>query len=123
MNKPKEVHTTDYNGPDRRGQNPARRTGDVVANNVKLTAVALGIAMSIFAMGGGWVAARMAIESKVSQQEFDAKNADQDRQRAIIENRQDRLEDLILKRVIPQLDKMDSRLSAIYCGGKPPGCQ
>lgn len=69
------------------------------------------------------MAAKKAIDSKVSQSDFDRKNTQQDHDREILANRQDRLEELIIKQVIPKLEKMDGRLTAIYCFGKPPGCQ
>jgi hypothetical protein len=121
--EPKEIHSANYDGPERRVTIPARRSTDVVATNLKLFAVVLGIALTIFSAGGGYMAAKLTIDGKVGQQEWAEKNASQDHDREVMTNRQDRLEELIIKRVIPQLDKMENRLAAIYCAGKPPGCQ
>lgn len=116
------IHVPGYDGEERRNGG-GQRASDKIAGNLKLIAVALGIAISIFSFGGGWVATRGLIDSKVSQKDFDAKNADQDRRSQIIENRQDRYEDVMIKQVLPALAEIKSRVSAIYCDKKPPGCQ
>lgn len=119
----KMVQVPGYEGKDRRTERPPQRAGDIIANNLKLFAAALGIMMSVFAMGGGWMAAKLALEGKVSMTEFARRNASQDQARILLENRQERFERLLMDDIAPDLKEMKLRLRDIYCDGKPPGCQ
>jgi hypothetical protein len=118
----KRVHTSDYEGPDRR-EIMARRSEDIIAANLKLVATIISMVAVILTIGVAWGTAKAALDGKVDRNEFIEKNADQDRQRAIIESRQDRFEGIILTDVIPTLKRLDDRVSAIYCADKPPGCK
>lgn len=120
--KRKEVHSRDYVGPDRRNGG-GKRSSDRIAENIKLIAIALGLAMTVFAMGGGWVAAKLAIEGKVDKSDFAQKNAEQDAKIREALNRVQSAETLIRDNVIPELADIKRRARDIYCDGKPPGCQ
>jgi hypothetical protein len=119
----KTVHTVDYDGPDRRGAIPARRADDIVAQNLKLVAAIVSLVVLLVTVGIAWGTAQRTLSGKIDRDEFVAKNAEQDRQRGIIEGRQDRFEGIILTDVIPTLKRLDDRVSAIYCADKPPGCK
>ena len=120
--KRKDIHVPGYDGEERR-HGAGNRATDKVADHLKLFAIALGIAMSIFAAGGGWVAAKGAIAGKVDEKTFAQKNMEQDGRLRDVTNRVERTETLILTDVIPQLREMKMRLRDIYCDGKPAGCQ
>lgn len=118
----KTVHTGDYEGPDRRTSS-ARRSEDVIAANLKLVATVVSMIAVILTIGVAWGTAKAALDGKVDRTEFYQKNADQDRQRQLVESRQDRFEGIILTDVIPTLKRLDDRVSAMYCADKPPGCK
>jgi hypothetical protein len=119
----KTVHVPGYDGPDRRGVIPARRSEDVIAANLKLVATIVSFIIIILTVGIAWGTAKATLDSKVNREEFVEKNADQDKQRSILESRQDRFEGIMLQDVIPTLKRLDDRVSAIYCADKPPGCK
>jgi hypothetical protein len=120
--QPKEVHAPGYDGPDRR-VGGGKRSSDKIAENIRLVAVVLGIAVSIFSAGGGYMAAKMAIEGKVGKEDFANKNAEQDSKIRDALNRIGNAESLIRDQVIPDMRDVKVRLRDIYCDGKPPGCQ
>ena len=118
----KAIHAPEYDGPDRR-RSGGRRPEDFIANNLKILAGALGIVLLIFSMGAGWAAAKIAIDTKVGREEFAQKNAEQDKRSAQIEGRAERLEATVIDQIAPMLKRLDERVTAIYCTGKPPGCK
>lgn len=120
--KRKEVHTRDYEGPDRRNGGGQRST-DKIAENLKLIAIALGVAVTIFSFGGGWVATKMTLANKVDKSDFATKNAEQDAKIREALNRVQNAEMMIRDNVIPELADIKRRARDIYCDGKPPGCQ
>jgi hypothetical protein len=122
LSEEKKVHTPDYDGPDRRN-NGGRRPSDLIANNLKLAGIAIGIVLTVFSMGGGWMAAKIALENKVSKEEFVAKNTEQDKRSERIEGRAERLEATVIDQITPMLRRLDERVTAIYCANKPPGCK
>lgn len=119
---PPIIHAPSYDGPDRRHSH-GRRPEDVFASNVKLFATVVGVIAVLITIGIAWGTADRTLAGKVDRTEFIEKNADQDKQRRILENRQDRFEGLILTDVIPTLKRVDDRISAIYCADKPAGCK
>lgn len=118
----KRVHTAEYEGPDRRSAS-ARRAEDVIAQNLKLVATVVSFIVLILTVGIAWGTAKSVLDAKVDRTEFITKNADQDKQRSILESRQDRFEGIMLQDVIPTLKRLDDRVSAMYCADKPPGCK
>lgn len=118
----KVVHTAAYTGPGRRAS-AGRRPEDFIANNMRLVAGALGIVLTIFAAGSGWMAAKMAIDSKVGEKEFTAHVVAEAAARVLIERRADRLETTVIEEFGPTLKRLDERVSAMYCSHMPPGCK
>lgn len=118
----RQIDTPDYRGEDRR-HGGGQRSTDKIASNIKLIAVALGIAMTVFTMGGAWVGSKLALDGKVDKSDFATKNAEQDTKIREALYRVQSAEALIRDNVIPDLGDIKRRARDIYCDGKPPGCQ
>lgn len=100
------------------GEHRMRRTDDgweISERALRHVTLVVTLVGGIFSLGISWGAARIATESKLDARVFELHEKDISAHISASDYRSAML--------IERLDRLDARLTAIYCDGKPAGCQ
>jgi len=123
----KEIHTRDYDGPERRIHAPnGRRPSDAITRSLPILGILAALTTSAVSAGISYGTTKNQLasieKSKVDRTEWIQANAEQDRQR-------EELREIViglrgsLESVAPQVKELNDRLKQFYCEGKGPTCR